>query len=244
MIPIPASFTINYYGIGGGGSSSNDTSGGASAGGAVVGQTTVTTGTTAAIAVGAAGAHGYQVQAGTTSISYGGSIIAYATGGFGNRGPYQGYGAGPVQTNVGQGVGGSLQLPGGYGGGWNNSSVGGNGASGVLSGLTYYAPGGGGSGADFGQTTNPGGAGGGAWAGSGGTGPRSGHGTDGAVYGAGGGGSGNYYGEAGTGAPGVMVITYTSPIQRATGGTVTSSGSGFDTVWQHVFTSNDSLVIK
>jgi hypothetical protein len=40
-----------------------------------------------------------------------------------------------------------------------------------------------------------------------------------------------------------MVITYTSPIQRATGGTVTSSGSGFDTVWQHVFTSSGAFSV-
>jgi hypothetical protein len=42
----------------------------------------------------------------------------------------------------------------------------------------------------------------------------------------------------------VMVITYTSPIQRATGGTVTSSGSGSATVWQHVFTSSGNFTIN
>jgi hypothetical protein len=245
MIPIPASFTINYYGIGAGGTSSNDTSGGASGAGAVVGQSEVTTGVSVAIAVGAPGAAANGAQGGTTSIIYNGSTIAYATGGFGNGGPPCGGCSGPVQYSVGQGYGGSLQLSGGYGGGWNNNPrAGGNGASGAFNGVTYYAAGGGGSGCDSNPTTNPGGAGGGAWAGSGGTGYLSGHGGAGGNYGAGGGGSGNYYGGAGTGAPGVMVITYTSPIQRATGGTVTSSGSGASTVWQHVFTSSGAFTVN
>jgi hypothetical protein len=40
------------------------------------------------------------------------------------------------------------------------------------------------------------------------------------------------------------VITYVSPIQRATGGTITSSGDGDNTVWQHVFTSSGTLSVN
>ena len=234
---------ITYYLIGAGGTSSNDNSGGASGAGAAVGKLSVISGIPAIITVGQQGAAANGAQGGTTSIIYNGSTIAYATGGFGNGGPPCGFCSGPVQYSVGQGYGGSLQLSGGYGGGWNNSPrAGGNGASGVFNGVTYYAAGGGGSGCDSDPTTNPGGAGGGAWAGSGGTGYRSGHGGAGGNYGAGGGGSGNYYGGAGAGAGGVSVITYVSLTQRATGGTVTSSGSGASTVWQHVFTSSGSFI--
>ena len=244
MVPIPASVLITYYGIGAGGSSGNDTTGGASGGGAVIGQLTVSSGTTAAIAVGYPGGKGNGVEGGTTAITYLGSTQAYATGGFGNGGPPCGFCAGSPQYAVGHGYGGSLQLSGGYGGGWNNNAVGGAGGAGTFNGVTYYAAGGGGSGQDFGSSNNPGGAGGGAWAGGGGTGVHSGHGSDGGAYGGGGGGAGNYNGGSGSGAQGVMVITYTSPIQRATGGTVTSSGSGFATVWQHVFTSSGNFTIN
>ena len=245
LIPIPATVTITYYGIGGGGSSGNDTAGGASAAGAVVGQLTMSSNTSATVVIGNPGAKGYYVQGGTSSISYLTGVVAQATGGFGNTGPPCGFCAGPVQYTVGTGIGGSLQLSGGYGGGWNQSArVGGNGASGTFNGVTYWAPGGGGSGCDFGNSNNPGGAGGGDWAGSGGTGVHSGHGTNGGYYGGGGGGSGNYNGGSGTGGPGVFVITYVSPIQRATGGTITSSGDGDNTVWQHVFTSSGILSVN
>ena len=233
---------ITYYLIGAGGTSSNDTSGGASGAGAAVGKLSVISGIPAIITVGQQGAAANGAQGGTTSIIYNGSTIAYATGGFGNGGPPCGFCSGPVQYSVGHGYGGSLQLSGGYGGGWNNNPPGGAGGSGTFNGVAYYAAGGGGSGADFGQTDNPGGSGGGAWAGAGGAGHRSGHGGAGGAYGGGGGGSGNYYGGAGAGAGGVSVITYISPTQRATGGTVTSSGSGASTVWQHVFTSSGSFV--
>ena len=239
------SLTYTYYLIGAGGCSSNDTSGGASGAGAAVGQLTVLGGSTTTITVGQLGAAAYNAQGGSTSIIYQSSTIAYATGGFGNRGPYQGGGQGPVQGAVGTGVGGSLQLSGGVGGGWNNTPQnGGDGGSGTFNSVTYYAAGGGGSGADYEPYTGVGGVGGGAWAGTGGDGPVSGHGTNGTPYGAGGGGSGNYYGGAGVGSAGVSVITYVSATQRATGGVVTSSGSGENTVWQHVFTASGSFVVN
>jgi kumamolisin len=60
----------------------------------------------------------------------------------------------------------------------------------------------------------------------------------------GGGGGGNYSQQtaaAGAGAPGIVVIVYTSAIQLFSGGTVTTTGSGHSTAWQHVFTTTGSL---
>lgn len=60
----------------------------------------------------------------------------------------------------------------------------------------------------------------------------------------GGGGGGNYSQQtaaAGAGAPGVVVIVYVSATQLFSGGTVTSTGSGASTTWQHVFTSTGTL---
>jgi len=240
-----ASIIITYYIIGAGGTSGNDTSGGASGAGAAVGQLTVNGGTSVTITVGQRGAAATNAQGGSTRIIYQSSTIATATGGYGNGVPPCGFCTGPVQYNVGTGSGGSLQLSGGYGGGWNNNPrAGGPGATGTFNGITYYAAGGGGSGCDSSPTNNSGGLGGGPWAGSGGTGFRSGHGTPGGNYGGGGGGGGNYNGGSGAGAGGVSVITYVSATQRATGGTVTSSGSGDSTVWQHVFTSSGNFVLN
>lgn len=232
--------TITYYGIGGGGSSGNDTSGGASGAGAVVGGLTMISGQTASIVVGAAGSKGYGIEGGTSSITYR-TTVASAYGGFGNRGPSSPYATGPNIAG-GTAAGGALNLQGGLGAGWNQGINGGNGDSGVYNSITYYAPGGGSGGDDFGFT-GTGGSGGGDWAGNGGNGYRSGHGTNGGNYGGGGGGGGNYNGGSGVGAPGVFVITYVSSTQRATGGTVTSSGSGASTVWQHVFTSSGTFAV-
>lgn len=210
----------------------------------MVGTLNISSGTAATITVGMPGGRGNGQQGGTTSIVYQGSTIAYATGGYGNGGPPCGYCTGSPQYAVGTGVGGSLQLSGGYGGGWNSGArTGGNGASGTFNGVTYYAAGGGGSGCDSAPTSNGGGSGG-SYAGGGGTGNRSGRGSDGGAYGGGGGGGGNYNGGSGTGAQGVSVITYVSPIQRATGGTVSSSGSGASTVWTHVFTSSGAFTVN
>ena len=237
------SLTYTYYIIGAGGTSGNDTSGGASGAGAAVGQLTVVAGTSTTIIVGQQGAASYNAQGGTTSIIYQSTTIATATGGFGNTGPPCGFCTGPVQYNVGTGSGGSLQLSGGYGGGWNNNPQnGGDGALGYFNNIAYYAAGGGGSGSDF-SGAGSGGTGG-SFAGGGGTGFVSGHGTPGGNYGGGGGGAGNYGGGAGAGAGGVSVITYVSSTQRATGGVVTSSGSGENTVWQHVFTASGSFVVN
>jgi hypothetical protein len=38
-----------------------------------------------------------------------------------------------------------------------------------------------------------------------------------------------------------VIITYTNPTQRGTGGTVTNYASGSNTVWVHTFTSSGTF---
>jgi len=117
-----------------------------------------------------------------------------------------------------------------------------NGASGVLNGETYYAAGGGGGGTDFNPYYTPGGSGG-SYAGRGGYGYNGSTGEGGLAYGGGSGGAGNYGRTTGSGANGIWVLKYTSPTQLASGGTVTTSGSGSSTVWTHIFTTSGSFTV-
>jgi hypothetical protein len=59
----------------------------------------------------------------------------------------------------------------------------------------------------------------------------------------GGGGGGGWNTASGSGGSGVVVITYQSPIQLATGGTVTNFTSGGNVFWIHTFTSNGTFIV-
>lgn len=255
-------FNCIAYGIGGGGTGNGDTSGGGGGGGAVVKQFTMFSGglTTSTVVPGGSG--GLQATGGTSYMTNSLWTI-YAYGGAGNRGPYCGGCGGPAAGGGGA-SGGDLNLSGGTGSGWNNiygvdngpaydqygnyvgenysyyQADGGDGQSASLNGITYYAGGGGGGGSDYGNSSGfygSYGGNGGSYAGHGGYGPHGGYGQAGFNYGGGGGGAGNYHGGNGYGGPGVFVITYNSPTQLASGGSVSFDG----TTWTHIFTSADNF---
>jgi hypothetical protein len=48
-------------------------------------------------------------------------------------------------------------------------------------------------------------------------------------------------GGAGAGGSGIVVVSYASPTQKGTGGTITSYTSGATTYWVHTFTSNGTF---
>jgi hypothetical protein len=62
--------------------------------------------------------------------------------------------------------------------------------------------------------------------------------------GGGGGGSGSGGTSGGSnnaGGSGIVILSYESPTQTATGGTVTSYSSGGDTYWVHTFTTSGTF---
>lgn len=241
--------------------------GGGGAGGLLTGSFQSRTGTTAyAVTIGAGGpqgADGAPVQPGsnTTVIGTGLSITCIGGGaggngraggtgernggsGGGSSGSDAAYGSG----TIGQGNSGSTSGAGGGGGGAGlaaSGSTGGNGIINPISGSTvgqnvsgtYYLAGGGGGGS-YGTA----GLGGGGFGGYPGSSNQGGSGQ--ANTGGGGGGSG---GDGGgqqlpsPGGSGVVVFKYQAPLQKATGGTVTSFTTNGYTYWVHTFTSSGTF---
>lgn len=176
-----------------------------------------------------------------------GSIGIPTSGGSG--GGEGGRDSGPGSGTVGQGYAGgnnNLSYPGAYGGGGGagqiganaaSTTVGGKGGDGVASSITgssvYRAGGGGGGtfGGGGGTSGGAGGLGGGVAGTTGGT-PV----AAAANTGGGGGGNGGGGDPGGTGGSGIVVVRYLGA-QRATGGTVTSSG-GYTI---HTFTSSGTF---
>jgi hypothetical protein len=149
-------------------------------------------------------------------------------------------------VQIGAGGGGAGQ-GGTAGAGGPISYNGGNGTSTSISGtLIYYAGGGGGGGGD---NENPGqrglgGLGGGGNGGQSGLDPAYAGSPGTANTGGGGGGSGGTLGTptaGGSGGSGIVILSYESPTQTATGGTVTSYSSGGDTYWVHTFTTSGTF---
>jgi hypothetical protein len=214
---------------------------------------------------GATGPDGGPVQSGSNSSVVGGIVSAIAIGG-GGGGNGRGGGSSSGQSGgsggggssfegsyagsgtAGQGYSGSTSGAGGGGGGAGvagSGSSGGNGVANPLTGSTagqnvsgtYYLAGGGGGGS-YG-TAGIGGGGYGGYPGSynqGGSGQTN---TGGGAGGSGGDGGGQQLPSAG--GSGVVVFRYQSPIQKATGGTVTSYSSGGYTYWIHTFTSSGTF---
>ena len=161
------------------------------------------------------------------------------SGGFGNGG--------------GSGSGGACQASagggGGAGGGGATATPNNGGAGGAGKQYSQYAPnygvapgspsytgagwfaGGGGGGGNIG-----GGSGGPATAGGGGGNNYGGGGAGTSATGGGGGGGGPCGRGGGSGGSGIIILSYTSPIQRGVGGTVTGGPSG--PIWYHAFTAS------
>ena len=172
----------------------------------------------------------------------GGGWPASSPGGAGTVGQGNPGGAGASAANYGGGGGGGASGTGGNG----SSTAGGNGGAGSSSSISgssvNYAGGGGGCLYDSaGQTANAGGAGGIGGGGPGGVNSRA-VGTAGTTNtGGGGGASGGYepttFLQGASGGSGIVIIRYIGT-QRATGGTITSSG-GYTV---HSFTSSGTFV--
>jgi hypothetical protein len=180
---------------------------------------------------GGGGAAGYPVGSGTSGQGN--------SGGPGRGDPFRGGGGGGASAAGGDG----------------NSGAGGIGTQSSITGTaTYYAGGGGGGGCNAGggqDATLPGagGLGGGGLGGYGGPDGSGSVATSGvagtANTGGGGGGAarvGQYGGTSGgAGGSGVVILSYVSPFQRATGGTITSYTSSGSTYWVHTFTSSGTF---
>ena len=251
--------TINYLivaGGGSGGSSSGAGGGGGGAGGLLTGTTSLPNGSfTVTIGAGGtsvtAGSNNHGNNGLNSSISGTGitTITATGGGGGGNAGGLtggSGGGAGGFSTTggsgtVGQGnAGGSTTgFPAGAGGGGagatgsnnsgNTGGAGGSGTSNSISGSSVTYAGGGGGGASSSSTGGSGGSGGGGAGGS-----NTGAGTSGTANTGGGGGGGG----GSTGGSGIVIISYTSGTQLATGGAVTTSGGNYI----HTFTTTGTFI--
>jgi hypothetical protein len=241
-------YIINFLVVGGGGGGGY---GGGGGGGVVIGSTSITPGVQVAITVGLGGAgvtyNPNGNNGGSSSIVYTSIINIVGLGGGGggavnSNGLNGGSGGGGGGNNNGVTNGGSaLQtsqsqttfngtftnygnngtgnqpyggyMPSGIGGGAGDSS--GNGLSSTFTGLSVtYAAGGANSGG-FASTS---GSNGNVNTGNGG-----------------GGSSGNSGTIAGNGGSGIVIISYPSPIQRATGGVITSYTIGPLIYWVHTF---------
>ena len=265
--PITGAYAANYLivaGGGGGGASGGGSGGGA--GGLLANVASVQPGTSYSIVIGSGGATNAQGANSSafslTAIGGGKGVNNVNAGGSGGSGggaadhspgsaqPTQNGGSGTSgQGNSGGNAGnGSDELVSGAGGGGaggsGGSGNGGNPATGGAGGIgyqssiagtnTYYAGGGGGQGSN-GQTSSPGGSGGSGGGGNGGLGNTGGGGSGTSNTGGGGGGAG------GVGGSGVVIVSYPSASQRATGGTVTTYTSSGTVYWVHTFTTSGTF---
>jgi hypothetical protein len=259
--PLTGSYGVTYVvvaGGGGGGAAQFGSGGGGGAGGALVGGVTVQSGTAYTITIGGGGPGwgfpgGVNTGTGTNganTTALGFVAVSGGGGGFnGANGLSGGSGGGMGGSGTsGQGFAGGNSGGGGAGQVGGNSSgvgpsggVGGNGVASSISGtLTYYAGGGAGGLGDQNPGYDPvaGGLGGG------GTSATTGSGNGTANRGGGGGGSsqsGSSQNAGGSGGSGIAILSYASPIQTATGGTVTSYTSGGTLYWVHTFTTSGTF---
>ena len=185
---------------------------------------------------GGGGAVGTSSQSDGGSGGSGGGGLHSRPGGSGTSG--QGFAGGSTTTNGGPNWGGGGGGGAGAVGGNGNPTTGGNGGNGVTSSITGTAvtrAGGGGGSVEGGGTIGSGGLGGG---GAGGM-NSSIRGVSGTANTGSGGGGGTFVGGSlpgGNGGSGIVIVRYLGP-QKATGGTVTSSG-GYTI---HTFTSSGTF---
>lgn len=247
---VPNPLTINVLVVGGGGGGGQrwgpdygNCNGGAGAGGMRIESLAVTKGQTFTFSIGAGGGNG---NGGDTTVARNGSEIYRAYGG--GRG-----GGCDDQSGSGGGSGGGGAMNGGAGGPGYQPSYGGYGNPGSPN--TGAAGGGGGAGAAASGTSKGAGR---TWPGDGGVYANGGNSSGGnggigypgaysggALYGNGGGGSNNPNGGGPTptvGYQGIVIFGYTWPIQLLSGGTVSSSGSGYSKIWLHKITSSPQSI--
>jgi hypothetical protein len=227
--PITGAYAVSYLIVAGGGGGGLTIGAGGGAGGLLANVASVQPGTAYTVTVGSGGAAG--VNGGNSSAlsltAIGGG--AGNTGNAGGSGGGAGSGAAGAGTS-GQGFAGGL-ASGSYGGGGGGAGAvggnavaatrGGDGGIGVQSSITgtavYYA----GGAAGYLQ-------------GIGGTGGTPGNGS----LNAGGGGDGY---DPSAGKNGVVIISYPSTTQRATGGNITTYTSGGQVYWVHTFTTSGTF---
>lgn len=242
-LPYDVSFLV-VAGGGGGGASGG---GGGGAGGLKVGTLTLIPPFSHPIVIGAGGAGGGSSGAGTNGSNSSVGTLVVATGGGGG-----GSSSAPAGKSGGSGGGGGTSGGGGVGsvgegnnggsGSANNNGGGGGGAGAVGGSAVTTTGGSGGAGVSLSISGSPasyagGGAGyGSPTSGTGGIGGGGNTSTSGTANTGGGGGAYNGTGAAGAGGSGIVIISYPGP-QRATGGTVTSSGG--NTI--HTFTGSGTL---
>ena len=249
-------YPVQLLVVGGGGAGGQDTAGGGGGGGVYYNPSyQVTDGSSFTIIIGSGGSRptgGGQLASQQGGNSYFGPVVAYGGGGgtgSANTGPAgaggNGGGAGNSTGIAGAGVYGQGNYgnatSGAAGGGGagetpRQQSNGSNGAATYITGsLTYYGGGGGGS---SGATVYPGGLGGG--------GANNGYqnALNNGVANTGGGGSGHSgsWGGAGNGGSGIVIVSYQSSSQRASGGTVSSYTLNGFTHWVHTFTTSGTFI--
>jgi hypothetical protein len=263
--PLTGSYGVQYLVVAGGGAGGGvgGNGGGGGAGGALVGGITVQSGTAYTVTIGAGGASFAGQGANTFALGF----TAVGGGGGGNNaggGNAGGSGGGAARGNDGLPDSGGAAVSGqGFAGGSTDGSTGsaygsaggggagavgqngqtfggGSGGSGTSSSITgtlaYYAGGGGGGGGDNNGSGGIGGGGaGGSTNGGGAAQPGS------ANTGGGGGGAGIGGGTNNAGGSGIAILSYASPTQTATGGTVTSYTSGGTLYWVHTFTTSGTF---
>lgn len=227
--------------VGGGGGGGYDVGGGGGGGAASIGSYNISGAYT--VVVGGGGSP--QANGGASSLN--GPNVSISAGGGRRGGNYRGTNACGIGGNSGSGGNTGGPFTGGSGGlDWKSSSgagAAGNGqygrtSPGAAGGIGYLWPinntyyGGGGGGGVDGLPVGLGGAGGGGNGGYRWSSPRAQAGRDG--FGGGGGGDAAIT-NGGRGGSGTVIISYISPIQRGTGGTVTSTGTGATTRWFHTY---------
>lgn len=230
-----AGLTVDIHCIGGGASGRYDNYGSGAGGGLAGGQYTFYK--DAAIIVGAGGSGSSAPGSDSRVIFNDAQEVLIGSGG-GRTSQFNHFG----QSLGTAGTGGNVNLRGGNG----NNGGGQNPNNGLQSG-NFGSAGAGGAAAS--NTNNPGYGVGYGFAGNGGDGantpannaPLANAGQAGQVPGGGGGGGSGYYGAPGSGAAGGVYFVYTSENQMLDGGTVTSSGTGANTVWTHEFLTSGNL---
>jgi len=239
-------YVVSYLVVAGGGGAGNY-GGGGGAGGLLSNIISLNGGTAYTVTVGAGGTG----NSGDGSNSVFGSITATGGGGGGNNGGASngrngGSGGGASNQNApfgtiglgtaGQGNNGALGSGGGAtnisggGGGYNAVGSGPNGGAGgqfpISGSFVFYA--GGGAGVIYPSSAGTGGVGGGGGYNTAGTANT-------------GGGSGSNAGASPNGGSGIVIVSYPSTVQRATGGTVTSYTANSLTYWVHTFTTSGTF---
>lgn len=251
QIVASGAYNVTYLAVAGGGGGG---SGGGGAGGILTNSYSVQPSTGYPIVIGGGG--GTATNGANSTVfgitALGGGYGAYnASGGNGGSGGGAGGNGSGGSGTAGQGYNGGGAILGGNNGGGGGGAAGnggigsinpsqggsaGPGAAYSITGSSVYYGGGGGGNNPYGGIIN-GGIGGGGQGASGSGGASDNNATSGTANTGGGGGGG----QGTNGGSGVVIVSYVSPTQRGSGGTITSYSSGGNTYWVHKFTSSGTF---